>query len=191
VRWDGCQPWLSPASCLLPARRAHVHGVAYGLQGELEKREDAVKNDYRYDVSGWLAAAMGLCSVVWAGRAPPQPSWWAPGTQLLSVAFSREGGAAAGRLRGWHCSCGPDPDVTSPLCALVLQVGVVTNCAADIDTYCAEAKTKLRGNATVLKCLVENSGSVGDGCQSEMSRAVRFALWDYKPGAALTVGTTL
>lgn len=83
-------------------------------KAELEKREDAVKNDYRYDV------------------------------------------------------------------------GVSTNCATDIDALCADAKTKLRGNATVLKCLVDNFGATGEGCQAEMSRATRFALWDYKPGAPLT-----
>jgi hypothetical protein len=55
-----------------------------------------------------------------------------------------------------------------------------------VDEYCAEARTKLRGNATVLKCLVENFKSLTDQCQTEMSRAVRLALWDYKPGAALT-----
>jgi Golgi apparatus protein 1 len=55
-----------------------------------------------------------------------------------------------------------------------------------VEEYCAEARTKLRGNATVLKCLVENFKSLTDQCQTEMSRAVRLALWDYKPGAALT-----
>lgn len=64
--------------------------------------------------------------------------------------------------------------------------GVFTNCEGDVDVYCKEAKSKLRGNATVLKCLVENFKSLQDSCQIEMSRAVRIALWDYKPGAALT-----
>ena len=58
---------------------------------------------------------------------------------------------------------------------------------SDVDTYCAEAKNKLRGNATVLKCLVDNFRSVSEACQTEMSRAVRIALWDYKPGAGLTL----
>ncbi len=57
---------------------------------------------------------------------------------------------------------------------------------ADIESYCAEAKTKLRGTASVLKCLVENYRQLAEQCQTEMSRAVRLALWDYKPGAALT-----
>lgn len=66
------------------------------------------------------------------------------------------------------------------------DVGVLTNCETDVDVYCKDAKTKLRGNATVLKCLVDNFKSLAEQCQSEMSRAVRLALWDYKPGAALT-----
>ncbi len=64
------------------------------------------------------------------------------------------------------------------LAKLVLQV--------DVETYCLEAKSKLRGNATVLRCLVDNFKAVSEQCQAEMSRAVRLALWDYKPGAALT-----
>ncbi|KAF6266246.1 hypothetical protein COO60DRAFT_1470052 [Scenedesmus sp. NREL 46B-D3] len=66
------------------------------------------------------------------------------------------------------------------------DIGVMTGCRRDIDEYCAEEKTKLRGNATVLRCLVENFEKTGDSCQNEMSRAVRFALWDYQTGQALT-----
>lgn len=64
--------------------------------------------------------------------------------------------------------------------------GVFTNCANDVDTYCADEKTKLRGQALVLKCLVDNFKDLADTCQTEMSRAVRLALWDYKPGMAFT-----
>jgi Golgi apparatus protein 1 len=64
---------------------------------------------------------------------------------------------------------------------------VAANCEADIDSFCYEAKNKLRGNATVLKCLVDNFKSITDACQSELSRAVRLALWDYKPGAGFTM----
>ena len=42
------------------------------------------------------------------------------------------------------------------------------------------------GNAEVLKCLVRTYSKLADGCQREMSRAVRMALWEYKKGAALT-----
>jgi hypothetical protein len=38
----------------------------------------------------------------------------------------------------------------------------------------------------VLKCLVEKFKDASDACQNEMSRAVRFALWDYGEGAPLT-----
>lgn len=34
------------------------------------------------------------------------------------------------------------------------DIGVFTNCATDVEVYCKEARSKLRGNATVLKCLV-------------------------------------
>ncbi|GAX77303.1 hypothetical protein CEUSTIGMA_g4749.t1 [Chlamydomonas eustigma] len=67
------------------------------------------------------------------------------------------------------------------------DIGVFTSCKADVDAHCADAKNKLRGNATVLKCLVDNFRSVSEACQTEMSRAVRIALWDYKPGAGLTM----
>lgn len=36
------------------------------------------------------------------------------------------------------------------------------------------------GNAAVLKCLVKVYSKLADGCQREMSRAVRMALWEYK-----------
>lgn len=42
------------------------------------------------------------------------------------------------------------------------------------------------GNAEVLKCLVKTYNKLAEGCQREMSRAVRMALWEYKKGAALT-----
>ncbi|KAI8477290.1 MAG: hypothetical protein J3K34DRAFT_398918 [Monoraphidium minutum] len=66
------------------------------------------------------------------------------------------------------------------------DVGVQQACAPHIDALCAEAKTKLRGNAAVLKCLVHGFGETSDECQAEMSRLVRFALWDYASGSPLT-----
>jgi hypothetical protein len=36
------------------------------------------------------------------------------------------------------------------------------------------------GNATVLKCLVKSYNKLAEGCQHEMSRMVRMALWEYK-----------
>lgn len=38
------------------------------------------------------------------------------------------------------------------------------------------------GNAEVLKCLVKTYSKLAEGCQREMSRAVRMALWEYKKG---------
>lgn len=66
------------------------------------------------------------------------------------------------------------------------DIGVLTHCGSDIDRLCAAAKTKVHGNATVLKCLVEHFSLTAEACQTEMSRAVRFALWDYQNGQALT-----
>lgn len=62
------------------------------------------------------------------------------------------------------------------------DIGVLTHCGSDVDRLCADAKGKVHGNATVLKCLVDNFSQTADACQSEMSRAVRFALWDYQEG---------
>jgi hypothetical protein len=41
------------------------------------------------------------------------------------------------------------------------DIGVMTGCREDIDEHCAEEKTKLRGNATVLRCLVDNFDKTG------------------------------
>jgi hypothetical protein len=64
--------------------------------------------------------------------------------------------------------------------------GVATGCKSDIQALCAEQASQLRGNATVLKCLVENFKQTGESCQMELSRAVRLALWNFKAGAGLT-----
>jgi hypothetical protein len=75
---------------------------------------------------------------------------------------------------------------TAGLLVCRYDVGVFTNCASSIDLHCAAAKSQLRANATVLKCLVQNFAALDDLCQTEMSRAVRYALWDYSDGQALT-----
>jgi golgi apparatus protein 1 len=66
------------------------------------------------------------------------------------------------------------------------DAGVVAGCSSDVETFCAAEKSMLRGKALVLKCLVRSFSLLSDTCQSEMSRAVRLALWDYKPSAPLT-----
>jgi hypothetical protein len=48
------------------------------------------------------------------------------------------------------------------------------------------AQGKAHGNAEVLRCLVRGYAGLAEGCQREMSRAVRLALWDFQKGAALT-----
>lgn len=71
-----------------------------------------------------------------------------------------------------------------------LDAGVSENCKTDIDVLCAEAKGAAHGKAEVLRCLVDKiiaqNVDVSAACQSEMSRAVRMAFWDFKLGAALT-----
>jgi hypothetical protein len=44
-------------------------------------------------------------------------------------------------------------------------VGVREACARDVDSMCADAKKKLRGQAQVLKCLVKSLADANDGCQ--------------------------
>lgn len=45
------------------------------------------------------------------------------------------------------------------------DIGVFTNCKADMNTYCKDARTQFRGNATVLKCLTDNFPNLADSCQ--------------------------
>ncbi|KAK9816541.1 hypothetical protein WJX72_001742 [[Myrmecia] bisecta] len=67
-----------------------------------------------------------------------------------------------------------------------LDYGVSAACEPDVSQRCAAEKGKAHGNAEVLKCLVNSFSSISEGCQREMSRAVRMALWEYKKGGALT-----
>ena len=50
----------------------------------------------------------------------------------------------------------------------------------------ASLQGKAHGHAEVLKCLVRNYKGLNETCQTEMSRAVRMALWEYRKGMALT-----
>jgi hypothetical protein len=45
------------------------------------------------------------------------------------------------------------------------DLGVKDNCDEEIEGICAEAKSKLRGNGEVLKCLVNNFGKASGICQ--------------------------
>ena len=61
---------------------------------------------------------------------------------------------------------------------------LLTRLPADFSVMLLQGQA--HGNAEVLKCLVKTYSKLADGCQREMSRAVRMALWEYKKGAALT-----
>lgn len=67
-----------------------------------------------------------------------------------------------------------------------LDYALSSECAQDVDAHCAEAKGKAHANAEVQKCLVQSYGAISEACQTQVSRAVRMALWEYKPGMALT-----
>uniref|UniRef100_A0A061SDF6 Golgi apparatus protein 1 n=1 Tax=Tetraselmis sp. GSL018 TaxID=582737 RepID=A0A061SDF6_9CHLO len=67
-----------------------------------------------------------------------------------------------------------------------LDYGVSHECKSEVDNLCAEAKGRAHENAAVLLCLVKNFEQTGESCQTEMSRAVRMALWAYSNGAHLT-----
>ena len=141
---------------------------------ELKKREDVMKNDYRYDIGVFTS-----CKV--------SGGFWGAGEVGIDDIMQSH----TVMIR---CSVGSTLSLPSPPCTypptpslLHLSPHALPPAQADVDAYCADAKNKLRGNATVLKCLVDNFRSVSEPCQTEMSRAVRIALWDYKPGAGLTL----
>ena len=68
-----------------------------------------------------------------------------------------------------------------------LDYGVRSTCAAEVDSLCASVKGAGHGQAAVLKCLANNVPTMSDrACQSEISRALRMALWQFRSGAALT-----
>lgn len=48
------------------------------------------------------------------------------------------------------------------------------------------AQGMAHGETEVLSCLINNYDTVDEGCQREVSRAVRMALWNYQPQLALT-----
>ncbi|KAI7844989.1 hypothetical protein COHA_001355 [Chlorella ohadii] len=65
-----------------------------------------------------------------------------------------------------------------------LDYGVGTSCQADAEKHCA--KEMGIGKGQVLRCLVAHYKQLGGGCQDELSRGVRRALWAFKLGAPLT-----
>eukprot|EP00958_Prasinococcus_capsulatus_P008020 scaffold751_cov395-Prasinococcus_capsulatus_cf.AAC.27 len=65
-----------------------------------------------------------------------------------------------------------------------LDFGVAKSCAVDIEDNCQSVNSE--GRAKVLKCLTNVYNTTSDGCQHELSRAVRMAIWQYHRGAPLT-----
>lgn len=69
-----------------------------------------------------------------------------------------------------------------------MDFGVARNCKSDVTKLCSTKTGEGHGKGAVLKCLVESHTQVGSGnCASEVSRAVRMALWQYRKGAAMTL----
>eukprot|EP01025_Chloroclados_australasicus_P047088 TRINITY_DN5227_c0_g2_i3.p1 TRINITY_DN5227_c0_g2~~TRINITY_DN5227_c0_g2_i3.p1 ORF type:complete len:747 (-),score=90.56 TRINITY_DN5227_c0_g2_i3:695-2935(-) len=64
--------------------------------------------------------------------------------------------------------------------------GLKTNCKEDVGSFCKEAVSGPHKAANVLKCLINNYASLQEGCAREISRAVRMALWTYKPNGVIT-----
>jgi len=68
-----------------------------------------------------------------------------------------------------------------------MDYGVAHNCKPDVEKLCSDKKGSGHGKGAVLKCLVEKYNQVSEGnCATEVSRAVRMALWQYRKGAAMT-----
>ncbi|GBF94315.1 hypothetical protein Rsub_06937 [Raphidocelis subcapitata] len=59
-------------------------------------------------------------------------------------------------------------------------------CADDVGALCPGAKLQLRSTVASIKCLLEQFDAASALCQDEMSRMVRYALWDYSANPHLT-----
>jgi hypothetical protein len=49
-------------------------------------------------------------------------------------------------------------------------VGVLEHCGKDVDRLCADAKNRVHGNATVLKCLAENFAQTGVTARADIAK---------------------
>ncbi|CAI5481570.1 unnamed protein product, partial [Closterium sp. Yama58-4] len=67
-----------------------------------------------------------------------------------------------------------------------LDVRVRKECEDDVTKFCNGVDAGQEGHALVLKCMVRSFKSLSSSCQSEVSYAVRMALFQYHKGAALT-----
>jgi len=69
----------------------------------------------------------------------------------------------------------------------MLDFGVRSACKSTVDRLCSSVKGSGHGKAAVLKCLVEKHDAISESqCASEISRATRMAIWQYRKGVALT-----
>lgn len=67
-----------------------------------------------------------------------------------------------------------------------MDYGVSKQCKQDVKKVCASAMSK-HGGGEVLKCLAQNHDSLSSSdCQTEVARATKMALWQYRKGAAMT-----
>eukprot|EP00270_Netrium_digitus_P010393 TRINITY_DN3221_c1_g1_i5.p1 TRINITY_DN3221_c1_g1~~TRINITY_DN3221_c1_g1_i5.p1 ORF type:complete len:932 (-),score=260.15 TRINITY_DN3221_c1_g1_i5:314-3109(-) len=67
-----------------------------------------------------------------------------------------------------------------------LDVRLRKECEADAGRVCAGVDKGQEGHALVLRCMVTNYKKLSTSCATEVSYAVRMALWQYKKGAELT-----
>mmetsp|Transcript_18814 Transcript_18814/g.52452 ORF Transcript_18814/g.52452 Transcript_18814/m.52452 type:complete len:892 (-) Transcript_18814:83-2758(-) len=69
-----------------------------------------------------------------------------------------------------------------------LDFGVAKECKDDIMGICKQAKEAANGsNSAVLKCLTSKYAELSSqGCQGEVARAVRMAIWSFSPNKLLT-----
>eukprot|EP01025_Chloroclados_australasicus_P017425 TRINITY_DN188_c0_g2_i1.p1 TRINITY_DN188_c0_g2~~TRINITY_DN188_c0_g2_i1.p1 ORF type:complete len:924 (-),score=69.62 TRINITY_DN188_c0_g2_i1:353-2872(-) len=64
--------------------------------------------------------------------------------------------------------------------------GVKSHCENSVNTLCSKEASGPHKKAIVLNCLISNYQDIDEDCSTEVTRAVRMALWTYKAGAAIT-----
>eukprot|EP00271_Cylindrocystis_brebissonii_P009749 TRINITY_DN2493_c0_g1_i1.p1 TRINITY_DN2493_c0_g1~~TRINITY_DN2493_c0_g1_i1.p1 ORF type:complete len:1041 (-),score=222.27 TRINITY_DN2493_c0_g1_i1:278-3400(-) len=67
-----------------------------------------------------------------------------------------------------------------------LDVRLRNECEEDVQSLCAGVDEGQEGHALVLKCFVNKYKKLSASCATEVSYAVRMALWQYAKGADLT-----
>ncbi|GJP29711.1 hypothetical protein CLOM_g19337 [Closterium sp. NIES-68] len=69
-----------------------------------------------------------------------------------------------------------------------LDAALKQQCGEDVDRLCKVVDEGREGHALVLKCLADYHSDLSASCQTEVSYAVRMALWMYHRGSDLTKG---